>query len=462
MKDKTAAPMAREERVRLIAERRELPGRGQPVLFGGRYRYFPIAQVPIEALVYRVENGRLAAEIEEHAAGLGLAVDALRAKSETEELQQFLHDALLTMARDPQGPIFAELELLAQQTEPLLVLFDGVVVNGNRRLAAMRDLLARDPEPYAGFRSADIAVLPEGTEAREVEYVEAALQMAPETKLRYGWIDRRLKLRKQRDVLGLPLDEIKAAYRIEDASEIDRELAELALAEDYLESFRGEPARYSTVAGVGELFKGLSEQLARLAGGEQAFWRVAGFAMIDGRDASLQKRLEPLFPFAAPLSRELPATAQSRLARRLNIDAAADLADEDALTSGMADDLLGILRDRQRSAANAQLIVDIVEELRLEQGERKAPERMLQKVREAGKLIARLEPDRLTPAQRRSLRVDLAALMAHGSFLLGEMGEKPAVPPMWNYSKAILRPPYWKVPWRIAQRLGLADAQRSK
>ena len=50
--------------------------------------------------------------------------------------------------------------------------------------------------------------------------------------------------------------------------------------------------------------------------------------------------------------------------------------------------------------------------------------------------------------------------MAHGSFLLGEMGEKPAVPMLWNYPKAIVRPPYWKVPWRVLQRLGFAQPRR--
>ncbi len=462
MEEKTAAPMAREERVRVIAERQELPGRGQPLLFGGRYCYFPIAQLPLEVLVYRFDNGRLSAETEEHAAARGLSLAALRGRSETLELQQFLHDALLAMARDPKGPIYAELERLGQQTEPLIALFDGTVVNGNRRLAAMRDLLARDPKRYAGFRSADVAVLPEATEAREVEYVEASLQMAPETKLGYGWIDRRLKLRKQQHVLGLPVDEIKAAYRIEDAAQIDRELAELALAEDYLQTFRCEPMRYSAVADAGELFIGLSEQLSRVAADEEAFWRIAGFAMIDGRDAALQKRLEQLFPFAAPVTREVPGMAQSRLARRFDIEGAVELTNDDTLAPGIVDDLLAVLSDRQRSGTVAKTIVAVLEELRLEQSERDAPERMLQKVREAGKLIARLEPDRLSPAQRRSLRVDLAALMAHGTFLLGEMKEKPAVPMQWNYTKVIVRRPYWKIPWRIARRMGLAEPQRGK
>ena len=460
MYQKTANPMTRDERIRVIAERKELPGRGQPVFFGGRYRYFPLAQLPVEALVYRLDNGRLAAEVEEHAAASGASIEALHSRSESEAVQGFLHGALLTKARDPAGPIFAELERLGQQTEPLIVLFDGIVVNGNRRLAAMRELLTRAPERFGGFRLVDVAVLPEGTSASEVEYVEASLQMAPETKLGYGWVERRLKLRKHRDVLRLPVEEIKAAYRIEDAGQIDRELAELALAEDYLSASRGEPAHYSAIADAGELFIGLREQLDGLSNDDRAFWRLAAFAMIDGRDAALQKRMAPLFPFAAPVSPEIPALAKNRLARRLDVAEAS--ADEEAVSAAATEKMLGILRDRMRSNKTARLIAAIMEELRIEHGERNAPQRMLQKVREAGKLIARLEPHRLTAAQRRALRGDLSALMAHGTFLLGEMGEKPTVPIRWVYTKPIVRSPYWKVPLRVLRRLGLVRLPNAK
>ncbi len=398
----------------------------------------------------------------EHASAVGLSVDALGERSETEDLQGFLHGALLARARDPAGPIYAELERLAQQTEPLIVLFDGTVVNGNRRLAAMRDLRARNAERFATFRTADIAVLPNDIAPREVEYIEASLQMAPETKLGYGWVERRLKLRKQRDVLRLPLHEIMAAYRIEDPGQIDRELAELRLAEDYLEGFQSTPAHYSAVADAAELFVGLNEQLGALDRDDAAFWRLAGFVMIEGRTPPLQKRMEQLFPFAAPVSAEMPRSAQRRLAERLDIDGAGDLDETVALPSNMVEALSGVFRDRQASGRVAKTIADTIDELRLEHGERHAPERMLQKVREAGKLIARLEPERLTAKQRRSLRVDLAALMAHGSFLLGEMGEKPDVPVRWVYTKPLLRPPYWKVPLRLLRRLGVVQLPNAK
>ena len=457
MKDFTvAAPMPRPARIRLISERGGAPKQGHMVLFQGRYREFPVSKVPTGALIYRVENGRLAAELEEYAAATGSSVEDLRRRAETGDVQKRLHELLLAKAQDPEGPIFAELQRLGQQTEPLLVLFDGLVINGNRRLAAMRELAGRDPARYAGFHQVAVAVLPEDTEPQEIEYVEAALQMAPETKLHYGWLDRRLKLRRQRQVLGLPVEHIMAAYRIEDVAEIDRELAELVLAERYLQEYRGEPARYSRIADAGELFVGLQQQLAALPEPQRDFWRLAGFAMIDGREPGNASQLHRLFPFAPPVPAELPAAGRRRLAERFSIADAAHIGDADDLSRPAAQDLMAIFRDRTRSVATGRLIADVLDELRLEHNERRAPERMLQKVREAGQLIARLEPERLSPDQRRRLRGDLAALRAHAAYLIGEMEEKPAVPRLWSYPKTIIRPPYRKIPWRIMRRMGWA------
>jgi hypothetical protein len=468
-------PLGREARIRAIAERVEFPVRGQLVFLEGGYRELPVARVPHQALLYRFDNGRVAAELEEHVVRVGSSLESLRAAQETAEVQHLLQGMLLSKATDRNGPIFAELERLGQQTEPLLVLFDGVVVNGNRRLAAMRELIRRDPRRYRSFAEVAVTVLPEATRAEEVEYVEAALQMAPETKLGYGWLDRRLKLRRQRDVLGLPVAQIMAAYRIEDAAEIRRELGELALAEEYLASYLSEPYRYSEVADAGPLFVGLYHQLTRLAEPDRSFWRLAGFAMIHGRARRKQNEPHRLYPFVDPVPAELPVSGQARIAERLAPGADRDVGGG-RLSPAVLDQTVSVLRDPRRSAATARAIAAALDELRLEHEERSAPERVLRKVRETGSLIARLTPDRLSPDQRTRLRGDLAALQAHATFLLGRMAQtgrveqthqpehKPAVPLAWHYPKTILRPPYAKgaVAYPAPARLGRASARSAR
>ncbi len=448
------SPMPRDARIRVIGEGAQQPVRTHSVLFQGRYRDFPVVRVPNDALVYRVENGRLAAELEEQSARHGSSLSGLRERAESRDVQSLLHDLLVAKARDPRGPIYAELENLAQQTEPLLVLFDGTVINGNRRLAAMRQLLAHDSARYAGFASVHVAVLPSDIPPAEVEYVEAALQMAPETKLGYGWIDRRLKLRKQRDELRLPVEQIMAAYRIEDAAEIDRELAQLALAEEYLSDYCGAPGRYSMVADVEVLFAGLHRQLSVLDEIQRHFWQAAGFVLVHGRPATeAPERYARLYPFSGAVPRDLPSSGPRRLAVQFGVQAG-DGQSEVQL-------LLTIFRDRHNSKATAQLIADTLDEMRLEDMERRTPERVLRKVRQASQLIARLEPGRLTPAQRRSLRGDLATLEAYANYLLRELKEQPPASDQRLHPERLLRRPYRDIPSRLLRQMVWFRSKRS-
>jgi hypothetical protein len=456
--DPAVEVLPRSVRIQVIGAGTNEPVRTHAVLFQGRYRDFPVVRVPNHALVYRVDNGRLAAELEELAAQQHTTLGDLRERAETTEVQSLLHGLLVAKSKDPKGPIYQELERLAQQTEPLLVQFDGVIVNGNRRLAAMRQLLAQDEHRYTGFADILVAVLPSDTGTAEVEYVEAALQMAPETKLGYGWIDRRLKLRKQRDELHLPVEQIRAAYRIADPAQIDRELAELALAEQYLAEYCSDPGRYSLVADAEVLFVGLRAQLARLDEAQRRFWCLAGFAMIHGRPtAEAPERYARYFPFSAPVPHDLPSSGVRRLAAQFGI-AGADQAGvrEESIPEDPAapQTLLTILRDRDKSSATARVIANTLDELRLESQEHRAPGKLLKRVRQTSRLISTLEPDRLSPEQRRSLRGDLAALQAHAAHLLSALEDEPVVAHEPPPSGRLLRKLYRNFAPPIVQRLG--------
>jgi len=216
-----------------------------PVFDG--YREVPVTAIDHTLLIYRVDNGRLLADLDERTENAQM-LTRIRENPEAFETQSFLHRLLLSKSRDPGGPIFDELAREAIQTEPLLIDCNGIVINGNRRLAAMRTLHAIDASKYASFATVSVAVLPEDISPQDVEFAEAALQLAPETKLGYGWIERRLKLRHQIEKLKLPESWIVKAYRLQDAGQITAEMAELDLVEKYLGGFVAAPKQYSHVA----------------------------------------------------------------------------------------------------------------------------------------------------------------------------------------------------------------------
>jgi len=244
-----------------------------PVSYG--YQEIPVTAIDHTLLIYRVDNGRLLADLAERTENVEV-LSRIRDNPEAFETQSFLHRLLLSKSKDPAGPIFDELAREAIQTEPLLVDCNGVVINGNRRLAAMRTLHAIDVSKYASFATVSAAVLPDNISPQDIEFAESALQLAPETKLGYGWIERRLKLQHQVKQLKFPESWIMKAYRLQDPGQITGELAELDLLEDYLCSFVAAPRQYSLVADAEDLFRGLQNQLTTLSDPLARIWRGLG------------------------------------------------------------------------------------------------------------------------------------------------------------------------------------------
>ena len=416
----TSAPLPTEERARLIAELSKRPVARYAAPWRGGYLKAPVIVLAEALLAYRLENGRLIAELREQSHSGGADLLASPGGQETLEVQRLLHRLLVTKAGDPQGPILQELERLGTQTEPLLITADGVVVNGNRRLASMRELLARDPARYGAFAEVAAAVLPADATSNDLEAVEAALQMAPETKLAYGWINRRLKLRRQRDELGLPLEAICEASRLAGPPQLDREIAELALAEDYLADYCAQPGRYSLVGDAERLFVGLRERLELLPEELRDLWREAAFMLIHGR-AYVKGPLDRHFPFAAPVPDHLPAWAMRRLAEERELVATGPGRDEAAaLDPETRQDLLAAFADRSRSPVLAPALFGLTERLRAEFHEEHNPVRMLKLLEKLRQTMGDLAPEQLDDQQRRRLRSQVAAVQAQMGVLLGE------------------------------------------
>ena len=384
----------------------------------------PAAPLEQELLVYRVDNGRLLADLEEQLVGEPGALARLQAAEDSVETQALLHGLLVTKAADPRGPILQELQRLAVQTEPLLVDIDGVVINGNRRLAAMRCLLAEDPQRYERFQTPLVAILPPGVSRADLEFLEASLQMAPDTKLAYGWLERRLKLREQHGRLGLADAWIQEAYRLAEPAQLEQELAELALAETFLEQFQRQPRRYSSLADAEPLIVGLSAQLPLLPKRLRPCWQALGFLLIDRR-AELDGGMAKHFPFTAPPAPLFPAEALSRLAQEWGMEG------EPSGDEQNSSPLLAVAPPRaqlralaaaahgQGRSTRAKELQDVLDTLRMQCRQGQSPQRLLINLRQSRKLLARVTPDQLSAEERSRLQGELAAIAAQGAQLLG-------------------------------------------
>ena len=375
----------------------------------------PILQLDQSLLLYRADNGRLLAELGQRFAGQKDRFSTLKQNEETRETQELLHELLIAKAADPKGPILEELRRLAVQTEPLLADATGVVINGNRRLSAMRLLLSEDKKRYSRFLQPQVAVLPNGVSREDLEYLETALQLAPETKLPYGWVERRLKLRHQTRELGLDANWIQEAYRLGSKQQLKRELAELNLVETYLTQWHGTPCEYPVVAKMEPFFEGLSAQVDALKGPSRMVWATIGLLLIHQRQ-HLQTHMDRLYPFAAPADDALPQEVLQQLAAEL---ALVEKPGSKSLKKTALRSLENVILHTQDRRAMATRIQGLIEELQEQHQKDRIPGRILKNLQQSNKLMERLQVESLSERERSQLLGEAAAIKSRLDLLVG-------------------------------------------
>lgn len=226
--------------------------------FRGGREPLAIIQMTIHHLLYRLENFRTIGDQMSQVAS-GKVDENLFDPSRREDVsaQTAQHEILFKLAQTGSGEsikaIYDELIRVKEQTDELIISADGVVVNGNRRLAAMRELLAGDVQAFAGFENVSCAVLPESATDEEIVSLEIELQMQPDTKLPYDWTAvalaaRELKARHYSD-------ERIAGMMNRDKEEILKLIKMIDGADLYLTDHLERPRDYNSLEETEQAFK---------------------------------------------------------------------------------------------------------------------------------------------------------------------------------------------------------------
>lgn len=322
------------ERQSSVQHAQPLTGRSFAVRFRGENQHFSVHQLPTDVPIYRLANMRTLVQQARYVADRGLADDFFKNGQENLSAQQAQHVFLSQLARDPDKDIYRRLKD-ERQGDPLVLTSGAVVVNGNRRLAAMRDLHSDDPQTHTSFSHVDVVILPKDATESDITALETDLQIAPDLKLEYGWVEQALGLRRQINELNWSLKLAGAHWR-ESEDDLAELLNELSLAEQYLE-FMQTPRQYLDVKDDDLAFQRLLKITSR-AGVDPSIVeaeRLVGFALIarkrfvTGRIWDYAGRIDKIMPrvleadvvaAAAPLPslngasddplEQLPATGQ--------------------------------------------------------------------------------------------------------------------------------------------------------
>ncbi len=256
--------------------------------FRGDKAHLKVISLPIDLPVYRMANCRTYSDQQDVMAKEGLDKAYFSKGQELTTVQQTQHGILAKLAKKEasstaSSAIYGVLETEGQR-DPILITSTGVVVNGNRRLSAMRELYAEDGcSPNSKYANVRCMILPPDVTPDEIDDIEANEQARAPTKLEYDWIGDAQLVRRQISKGRSPKVVAEQLRRSE--ADVKNLLQSIDEADLYLNEWAKKPGQYSIVSGDGEqifgdLPKRLSGQSVPLASASRAI----AWSLFDNRD----------------------------------------------------------------------------------------------------------------------------------------------------------------------------------
>lgn len=409
---------SRSEREALIAKGKAATGPADVYPFyefRNRLTQLPVVRLPIDLPIYRMQNFRTFTDQAEYIATEGVAADYFSGGQESETVQQVQHRMLATLATRKTDSVAPVRDVLKRegQREPLLITASGIVVNGNRRLAAMRELYAEEPGAFANFSHIDFAVLPQDATLADVIDVEAALQAKQETKLEYDWVGD-AQLMKAMVLQHGGTGEVAKRLNRGD-KEIRNTIQALAEADIYLKEWVGAPGHYSKVRDDAEqLFKDLPKRLEGKDAELQQASRVIAWSLLENRDR-LPGRV---YNYNAAFGK-LATDVLDRVASELQVsteagvaedgdDFVVDFGEEEAVVSYAA--IIDQLRDETSKSETIDVLIDAVQSaIEVEKG-RSSEKASLKAVGQAHAKLMAVDIARAAPDTHAAMRRQLEGI----------------------------------------------------
>ena len=228
-------------------------------VYPGREEVLKVVVVPLGLPVYRLSNGRTRSAQLELLDELGLDASFFSAGQENVDAQKHQHSLLEKFAREGGDSVTPIIDVLRseRQRNEIIISPSGVVLDGNRRLAAMRALYAENPQAFSSYANIKCAILPQLTADQALD-MEVRLQMRPQTLLEYTWLDEAMTIEEAQQTRSL---EQVAALMKKTKAQVASALASLLEARAYLSQWLQRPHAYHEVLNRKQLFVDIAKAI---------------------------------------------------------------------------------------------------------------------------------------------------------------------------------------------------------
>lgn len=354
----------------------------QLVPFQGKNHYLKIYTVSIDLPKYRLNNGRTyAAQAEYLATHPDVPKDIFEKDWESEEAQRIQHEILKGMLGNNEKDLIAYFKK-HEQTDALIITHDGIVVNGNRRLCSMRELLLLNAETYAHFNHINIVILPPADE-KDIDQLESTLQIAPDITEEYSWYTRALKYKKKRYQYNYTIEQLAINDKVEE-SEVEDLIDLLSYADAYLAD-RGWTDEYHRLGQTRYAFMELRKALSKNfnSAPEKACFEKLAYCFID--DSGKGGRLYETIPSAAKYFDEFVVRLRDdlNLEPKLVTTKAKGLDIFGGVEESNLGDVLEVLADNTKHNQIREIAIDVVKSEKLKIEEKKKVTFVLTQARKA-------------------------------------------------------------------------------
>lgn len=369
--------LKRRELVKLLRE----SGKGDyqyMLSFQNQDRPLEVYTVDIGFPCYRLGNGRTLAAQKEVISQKNLPSDFFTVDPDSEEALTEQHGILKNMVSQAG---LLKIMKTQKQTQPLIVNNDGYLVNGNRRLCAMRILLEEDEQRYSHFKHVQVVILPPASD-RDIKELEGRLQVLPEGRADYSWIDEAMLFRELREIEWTD-EQIAQLYK-KKVKDVRNQIAMLEDAEVYLAA-RKKSGRYSEVIKAEYAFIELQKLRPRCGEdeGKKQFFTEVTYLMLDEPKGAGDRLYDSI-----PEAFKNVDTIAAALKHEMKIaEPAVNGKDPFSALGGGQQNPFGqvtsALKDQKYAATAREIIKDTLEQARAEEREKKDSQYCMRQVQQA-------------------------------------------------------------------------------
>ena len=221
----------------------------------------PIIMMDIDVPIYHLNNGRTRDAQRSYVKMNNHKDNYFEKGLENNQQQRIQHKILYELSQDNTANIHRELKtsIKFREDAPLLIDSNGMLINGNRRMAAIRELYKSDVKKYDDFKRIPCAVIEQFLDDKTIKEIENFLQVIKENKQDYNWISLCMEIQDEKKRLGLENKQI-AVNMGKTESEIERYFNLISLIDDCLEKDHKTPGDYSIIRSQEQLWKNTIER----------------------------------------------------------------------------------------------------------------------------------------------------------------------------------------------------------